>query len=84
VRPDPFEAAGRDRPPADLLVAVRHLIDGAPGDGLAVAPDGRAFPSEGGDTFEVTPLTAAVPATLREAIAATGWRELPDPLVAST
>jgi hypothetical protein len=84
ARPDPFEAAGHDRPPADLLVEVRYLVDGEPGDGLAVAPDGRAFLSEGGETFEVTRLTAAELATLREAIAATGWRELPDPVVAPT
>jgi hypothetical protein len=84
ARPDPFEAAGHDRPPADLLVEVQYLVDGEPGDGLAVAPDGRAFLSEGGETFEVTRLTAAELATLREAIAATGWRELPDPVVAPT
>ena len=84
ARPDPFEAAGHDRPPGDLLVEVQYLVDGEPGDGLAVAPDGRAFLSEGGETFEVTRLTAAELATLREAIAATGWRELPDPIVAPT
>ncbi len=84
ARPDPFEAAGHDRPPADLLVEVQYLVDGEPGDALAVAPDGRAFLTEAGETFEVTRLTAAELATLREAIAATGWRALPDPLVAST
>lgn len=84
ARPDPFEAAGHDRPPADLLVEVTYFVDGEPGDGLAVAPDGRAFLSEGGETFEVTRLSAAELATLREAIAATGWPALPDPIVAAT
>jgi hypothetical protein len=82
ARPDPFEAAGHDRPPADLLVEITYLVDGEPGDGLAVAPDGRVFLTEGGETFEVTPLSEAELASLHEAIAETGWAGLPDPLVA--
>jgi hypothetical protein len=82
ARPDPFEAAGHDRPPADLLVEVVYLVDGEPGDGLAVAPDGRAFLTEGGETFEVTRLSEEELATLRAAIAETGWPALPDPVVA--
>jgi hypothetical protein len=82
ARPDPFEAAGHDAPPADPLVEVTYLVDGEPGDGLAVAPDGRAFLTEGGETFEVTRLDETELATLREAIAATGWPALPDPIVA--
>ena len=84
ARPDPFEAAGHDRPPADLLVEVTYLVDGEPGDGLAVAPDGRAFLTEGGETFEITRLSESELATLREAIATTGWPELPDPVVAAS
>jgi hypothetical protein len=82
ARPDPFEAAGHDQPPDDLLVEVSYLVDGEPGDGLAVAADGRAYLTEAGETYEVTPLSASELATLRAAIAETGWPALPDPLVA--
>jgi hypothetical protein len=84
ARPDPFEAAGHDAPPADLLVQITYLVDGEPGDGLAVAPDGRAFLTESGETFEVTRLSEDELATLHEAIASTGWPALPDPVVAAT
>jgi hypothetical protein len=84
ARPDPFEAAGHDRPPADLLVQVTYLVDGEPGDGLAVAPDGRAFLTESGETFEVTRLSESELAALHQAIATTGWPALPDPVVAAT
>ena len=80
-RPDPFEPAGAGEPPRELLVDVRHVVDGAPGDRLAIAPDGRAFLTEGGETTEVTPLDERQLATLRDAIAQTGWPALPDPLV---
>ena len=82
ARPDPFEAAGHEHAPSDLLVDVTYLVDGEPGDGLAVAPDGRAYLTEGGETFEVTRLTEDELATLHEAIAATDWPALPDPVVA--
>lgn len=82
-RPDPFEAAGAGAgaAPADPLVEVRHFVDGAPGDAFAIAPDGRVFLTEGGETTEVTRLDPEQLAALREAIAETGWPRLPDPLV---
>jgi hypothetical protein len=80
-RPDPFEPAGAGEAPGELLVDVRHVVDGAPGDRLAIAPDGRAFLTEGGETTEVKRLDAEQLATLRDAIAQTGWPALPDPLV---
>lgn len=79
-RPDPFARAGGDDVPPDLLVDVRYLVDGEPGDRLAVAPDGRAFLTEDGTTAEVTRLSDAELATLREAIEQTGWPALPDPI----
>ena len=81
-RPDPFEPAGAGEPPAELLVDVRHVVDGAPGDRLAIAPDGRAVLTEGGATTEVRRLDEPQLARLRDAIAETGWPGLPDPVIA--
>jgi hypothetical protein len=80
-RPDPFEPEGAGEAPRELLVDVRHVVDGAPGDRLALAPDGRAFLTEGGESTEVRRLDEQQLATLRAAIAQTGWPTLPDPLV---
>lgn len=51
---------------------MRHFVDGAPGDAFAIAPDGRAFLTEGGETTEVKRLDPEQLAALREAIAETG------------
>jgi hypothetical protein len=80
-RPDAFEPVGPGEPSGDLLVDVRHTVDGAAGDRLAIATDGRAYLSEGGKTSEITRLDDEQLATLRDAIAQTGWPALPDPLV---
>ena len=83
-RPDPFApAGGADAAPAEPLIEIRHRVDGRPGDAFAVAPDGRAFLTEGGATTEVRRLDDGELAALRDAIAAVDWRELPDPLAGS-
>ncbi len=83
-RPDAFEPAGAGEPPGELLVDVRHIVDGAPGDRLAIAPDGRAYLTEGDKTSEITRLDDEQLTTLRAAIAQTGWQALPDPIVGDT
>jgi hypothetical protein len=82
-RPAPFDPAGGGERPGELLVDVRHRVDGKPGDGFAVAPDGRAFLTEAGATTEVRRLDTDELARLRDAIAATHWPALPDPLAGS-
>jgi len=61
-------------------VDVRHNVDGAPGDRLAIAPDGSAYLTEDGKTSEIKQLDDEQLATLRDAIARTGWPALPDPI----
>lgn len=75
-RPDVFVPVGDDTPAGELLVDVRYDS----GDRLAVAADGRVFLTESGDTAEVTPFRDSELAALRDAIAATDWAAMPDPL----